>query len=47
MKNKFLKISIAASFLVSVSTLNVACNNDTLEEKEYKGAFSGDNFFQK
>ena len=46
MKNKFLKISIAASFLVSVSTLNVACNNDTLEEKEYKGAFAGDNFFR-
>ncbi len=46
MKNKFLKISIAASFLVSISTLNVACNNDTLEEKEYKGAFDGDNFFR-
>ncbi|WP_312900930.1 RagB/SusD family nutrient uptake outer membrane protein [Chryseobacterium taichungense] len=46
MKNKFLKITIAASLLISVSSLNVACNDQTLEEKEYLGAFEGENFFR-
>ncbi len=46
MKNKFLKITIAASLLISVSTLNLACNDQTLEEKEYLGAFEGENFFR-
>ncbi|UQB69439.1 RagB/SusD family nutrient uptake outer membrane protein [Epilithonimonas zeae] len=44
MKNKILKISFAAIFLVSMPNLVVSCTDDDLEEKEYKGAFA--NFFR-
>ncbi|MDQ1162284.1 hypothetical protein QE422_002652 [Chryseobacterium sp. SORGH_AS 447] len=44
MKNKFLKISFAAVFLLSMPAITISCNDDTLEEKENKGAFA--NFFR-
>lgn len=44
MKNKILKISFAALFLISVPNIMVSCTNEDLEEKEYKGAFA--NFFR-
>lgn len=46
MKNNILKISIAVTFLVGMSTMSVSCNDATLEEKEYIGAFEGENFFR-
>ncbi|WP_288245069.1 RagB/SusD family nutrient uptake outer membrane protein [uncultured Chryseobacterium sp.] len=44
MKNRFLKISFAAVFLLSMPAITISCNDDTLEEKENKGAF--ENFFR-
>lgn len=44
MKNRFIKISFAAVFLLSMPAITISCNDDTLEEKENKGAFA--NFFR-
>ncbi|WP_379963730.1 RagB/SusD family nutrient uptake outer membrane protein [Epilithonimonas sp. UC225_85] len=46
MKNRFLKTSLIASLIIGVSSFNISCNDQTLEEKEYLGAFEGENFFR-
>jgi len=46
MKNKILKISLAAVFLSTIPAVTTSCNDKTLEEKEYLGAFEGENFFR-
>ncbi|WP_312344537.1 RagB/SusD family nutrient uptake outer membrane protein, partial [Chryseobacterium binzhouense] len=44
MKNKFLKISLASLFILTVPTVVTSCNDSNLEEKDNKGAFA--NFFR-
>jgi SusD family. len=46
MKNKFLKITFAASLLVGLSAMNVACTDADLEEKTNPGTFLSENFFR-
>ena len=46
MKNKFLKITFAASLLVGLSAMNVSCTDADLEEKNNPGTFLSDNFFR-
>lgn len=46
MKNYIVKISLAAVFMISIPAVTTSCNDKTLEEKEYLGAFEGDNFFR-
>ncbi|GAB0157396.1 RagB/SusD family nutrient uptake outer membrane protein [Chryseobacterium sp. Alg-005] len=46
MKNTLYKISITASLLMGVAFTNTACTNDHIEDVEYLGAFSTENFFR-
>lgn len=46
MKNTFYKISIAASLLMGVAFTNTGCTNSNIEDVEYLGAFSTENFFR-
>ncbi|WP_449398289.1 hypothetical protein [Chryseobacterium wanjuense] len=46
MKNKIIKISIAASLLLGTGLINIACNTDNLEDVQNLGAFDTNNFFR-
>lgn len=46
MKNKFLKITVAASLLLSLSAMNISCTDADLEEKTNPGTFLSENFFR-
>jgi hypothetical protein len=46
MKNKIIKISIAASLLLGTGLINIACNTDNLEDVKNLGAFDTNNFFR-